>query len=116
MIPEATHTVSLFINESKFYGEVSIEDLSLDATKLRLNALPAGMNENQEVVIDMVLQTQSVPLIINTKAHLLRHSESQKSYTLVFIFDDNKKRRELTKYIAKRQMALIREFKGMNIE
>ncbi|MEA2073289.1 MAG: hypothetical protein U9O86_06850 [Campylobacterota bacterium] len=112
VIPEENHTVSLFIRENKFYGDVAIEDISLDAIKLKLNALPAGIEKGDEVNLDIVVELDKRPLIINTKAKMFRKSESRHSFSLVFLFNDSK-RSELVKYITKRQMAMIREFKGL---
>lgn len=114
VVPEEKHTVSLFLGENKFQGEVYIEDISLDAIRLRLNALPAGLAENDEVHIDMVLTMDKKPLIINSKAIMFRKSESKYNFDVVFTFQfaDNEKSK-LVKYITSRQMAIIREFKGM---
>ncbi len=114
VVPSDTHTVSLFFGENKFQGDVSIEDVSLDAVKLELNALPAGMVEGTEVIIDMVLELDRRPLIVNTKASMLRKTESRHSFSVVFVFDlKPDMKNSLVKYITKRQMAIIREFKGL---
>ncbi len=110
--PDGKQTVSLFLGENKFHGNVSIEDISLDAVKLKLNALPAGLEKGREVNLDIVLELDKRPLIINSKAVLLRKKESRHSFYVVFMFAKNKKG-ELLKYITKRQMAIIREFKGL---
>jgi len=112
VVPEDKHTVSLFLGENKFQGEVNIEDISLDAVRLKLNALPAGLTKDDEVHIDMVLTMDKRPLIINSKATMFRKKENRHSFSVVFIFDGTKKS-ELVKYITKRQMAIIREFKGL---
>lgn len=112
VVPEDKHTVSLFLGDNKFQGEVSIEDISLDAIKLKLNALPAGLVKDDEVHIDIVLTMDNKPLIINSKATMFRKKENRHSFSVVFIFDGTKKS-ELVKYITKRQMAIIREFKGL---
>ena len=112
VVPEVKHTVSLFLGESKFPGDVSIEDISLNAVKLKLNALPAGLEKGDEVNLDIVLEMDKKPLIINTRATLLRKSESKHSFIVVFMFE-NPKMSKLVKYITKRQMAIIREFKGL---
>ncbi|MCD6433071.1 MAG: response regulator, partial [Sulfurimonas sp.] len=100
VIPEEKHTVSLFLGENKFQGEAYIEDISLDAVRLRLNALPAGLAENDEVHIDMVLTMDRKPLIISSKAIMFRKSESKYSFDVVFTFQfaDNEKSK-LVKYI-----------------
>lgn len=112
VIPEEKHTVSLFLGDNKFHGDVVIEDISLDAVKLKLNALPAGLQNGDEVVIDMVLEMDKRPLIIHTQAKMFRKSESRRSFSVVFIFAKSEKG-GLVKYITKRQMAIIREFKGL---
>ncbi len=113
LVPEK-HTATLFIGENKFQGEVSIEDISLDAVRLNLNALPAGLVKGDEVLIDMVLTMDNKPFIINTKAVMLRKSESRYSFSVVFMFKfKDGARNELVKYITKRQMVIIREFKGL---
>lgn len=112
VVPGGKPTVSLFMGENKFHGDVEIEDLSLDAVKLKLNALPAGLEEDSEITLDIVLEMDKKPLIINTKASMLRKSESKQNFHVVFIFKDLKKS-GLVKYITKRQMALIREIKRM---
>ncbi|MCD6173885.1 MAG: response regulator [Sulfurimonas sp.] len=112
VVPEEKHTVSLFLGQNKFHGDVSIEDISLNAIKLKLNAFPAGLEKGDEVNIDIVLELDKRPLIINTKATMFRKSKSKYSFSVVFIFKESKKR-ELVKYITKRQMAIIREFKGL---
>ena len=112
VIPEEKHTASLFLGENKFHGDVRIEDISLDAVKLQLNALPAGLQAGDEVHLDLVVELDKRPLIINTKATMLRKSESRHSFSVVFMFNESKKG-DLVKYITKRQMAIIREFKGL---
>ncbi|OIP54664.1 MAG: hypothetical protein AUK54_05750 [Helicobacteraceae bacterium CG2_30_36_10] len=113
LVPDK-HSVSLFLGEKKFQGELSIEDISLDAVKLNLSVLPAGLMKDDEVVVDMVLTMDNKPLIINTKAVMLRKSEGRFSFSVVFMFKFKEGARgELVKYITKRQMAIIREFKGL---
>jgi len=112
IVPNEHSTVSMFIEKSKFQGDLEIEDISLDAIKLKLNALPAGLDINSDVIIDMILQIDKRPTIINSKATLFKKSESKHNFYLVFMFKDLKKS-TLIKYITKRQMELIREIKGI---
>ena len=112
LTPSEKTTVSLFVDENKFQGNVEVEDISLDAIKLKLNAMPAGLDKESNIIIDIVLQMDKKPIIINTKATLLKKSESKHSFFVVFIFKDLKKS-TLVKYITKRQMELIREIKGI---
>ncbi|MBU1657658.1 response regulator [bacterium] len=114
VVPENEHRVTLFIKENKFRGKVRIEDISLDAVKLKLNAYPAGLRNNDEVIIDMVLTLDKTPLIINTKAVMLRKSENAHNFSVVFMFKfDGNKKSEMMRYITTRQMNIIREFKGL---
>jgi len=112
VFPEEKHSASLFLGENKFHGDVRIEDISLDAVKLQLNALPAGLQAGDEVHLDLVLELDKKPLIINTAATMFRKSESRYSFSVVFMFEKSQKG-NLIKYITKRQMAIIREFKGL---
>lgn len=112
LVPEENHKVSLFIGEKEFNGNIKIEDISLDAVKLKLNALPAGLNKSDEITPKITLEMDDEPLIINTKATVLRQSESADSFSVVFFFQYLKKT-QLIKYITKRQMVIIREFKGL---
>ena len=109
---EGSPTVSLFLGENKFHGDISLEDISLEAVKLRLNALPAGLEIDSQVRLDIVLELDKKPLILNTEAVLFKKAETKHNFYLVLLFKDLKKS-ALVKYITKRQMALIRELKGM---
>jgi len=105
-------SVSLFLGDNKFHTNISIEDISLNAVKIKMAALPAGLEKGSEVTLDIVLDLDSRPIIINTTATLFSNTEDKKNYILIFVFDDFKKS-ELMKYIAKRQLDIIREFKGL---
>lgn len=116
VVPDEGHTVSLFYMERKFFGETRIVDLSISSIKLELDALPAGLQADEEVVVDMVLSTGKQPLIVNTKAKVFRVEQSRYHYHVIcFLELGSETVKQLTGYIAKRQMDLIREFKGMQI-
>ncbi len=112
IVPDEKHTASLFIDGNKLHTEIKIEDISLEAIRLSLDLMPPNLEKDGEVVIDIVLELDRKPLIINTKAVLFRKLELEHSYSLVFTFLDFNKS-DLIKYISKRQMAIIREFKGL---
>ncbi|MDF1876340.1 response regulator [Sulfurimonas sp. SAG-AH-194-L11] len=112
VVPTDKQTVSLFLGANKFYGDIEIEDISLDAVKLKMRALPAGLDKEKDITLDIVLEMDRKPFIINTKVELFRQVESRYSFHVVFMFKDLKKSM-LVKYITKRQMELIREIKGM---
>jgi len=99
----------------KYAGDLTIKDISLNAVKLSLNVMPAGFELKTEVILDMVFTLNKKPLIINTKANLLKKQELGNVFEAVFLLDvDTKTRGKIVNYIAKRQMALIREFKGLH--
>lgn len=112
--PEEHHTVTLFFEERKFYGDVRIHDLSVEALKLEMNALPAGLKEKTAVYVDMVLEYDKKPLILNTPAEVLRIEELSRSFfVVVSLVLSAAHKKQLIDYVAKRQMNLIREFKGL---
>ena len=110
--PEDNHTVSISVGENSFNSGIIIQDISLDAVSLKLTALPAGLDKGSQVILDIMLMMDKKPLIIHTKATLLKKSELENSFELVFLFKESQ-RSTLVKYITKRQMAIIREFKGL---
>ena len=109
---EGKQSVSLFLNEKKFHADVEIEDISLDGVRLSLSALPAGLQKDDSARLDIVLELDKRPLIFNTKAKVYAKAEHKHSFSVVFLFEELQKS-ELVKYITKRQMAIIREFKGL---
>jgi len=79
-----------------------------------MNALPAGLEENEKVRLDMILTLEKRQVIVNTDAHLFKKYELNRFFYLVFMMESTPQmKRALTEYISKRQMQLIREFKGM---
>jgi hypothetical protein len=100
------------LNEKKFHADIDIEDISLDGVRLSLRALPAGLQKGDLVRLDIVLEVDKHPLILNTQAKVYTKVEHRHSFSVVFLFDGIKKS-ELIKYITSRQMEIIREFKGL---
>ena len=114
VVPEEHHSVSLFFENRKFYGDVTISDISIEAVKLEVNALPAGLKVKTKVNVDIVLEYDRKPLIINTPAHVLRIDEMARSFAIVLILElIPQHKKQIIDYVAKRQMNLIREFKGL---
>ncbi|MBU1990111.1 response regulator [bacterium] len=114
LVPDEKDRATLFLSNGRKQTDIVLEDISLDALKIRLDAMPAGLNDGDEVTIDIILTLDKMPLIINTKAVLFRKQENKYSYSLVFMFRFGLGQRgEMVKYITKRQMNIIREFKGM---
>jgi CheY-like chemotaxis protein len=112
VVPNEKHSISLFLGESKFYGDIKIQDISSDAIALKLSALPAGLESAKEISLEIILELNKKPFTIKTEVKMLRKSESIDSFSLIFFFE-NLNKSSLIKYITKRQMELIREIKGM---
>ncbi|WP_373072784.1 response regulator transcription factor [Sulfurimonas sp.] len=115
IVPDEKQSISLFLGENKFHTDITIDDISLEAIKLSMYTIPAGLEEGDEVWLNIVLEFDKKPFIINTSAKLLHKDARKNDYHLIFAFEDLNKS-ELTKYITKRQMAIIREFKGIKDE
>jgi len=114
LVPEDSHTVTLFIGDHKYTGNLYVQDISLKAVKLHMSNMPAGFELGTEVTIDMVFTVDKRPLIINTKAILFKKREANKIFEAIFNLNiDSATKMNLVKYVSKRQMALIREFKGL---
>ena len=113
--PDDNYSVTLSVNDHNYGGDISIKDISVDAVKLKLDALPAGIHkEESEIYIEIILNYDTEPVAIGSKGRYLREDEYDDSYSIVFMMDFGfEQKSALIKYIAKRQMALIREFKGL---
>lgn len=114
VFPEEHHTVTLFFEDRKFYGDIFIHDISIEAVKLEASALPAGLKVDSDVAIDMVLEYDKKPVILHIPAKIYRIDEMVRSFFIVLTLKlESQQKRQLIDYIAKRQMNLIYEFKGM---
>ncbi len=113
--PDNNYKVTLSINDHPYQGDISIKDLSVDAIKLKVDTLPAGLhNKNSKIYISITLYSNTDPIQLGTVAKYIREDEHDDSYSIVFLVDfDTAQKSSIIKYIAKRQMALIREFKGL---
>lgn len=111
--PNEEARVTLLYEGHKFNTDVTIADISIKSCRLFLATLPPGIENGSKAIIDMVLGTPTRPLIVNTEAEVLRITMS-KPFEVVFTYElHTQVYRNLIDYIAKRQMNLIREFKGM---
>lgn len=114
IVPDENARITLFYEGRKFMTESLILDISIKAVRLQLHALPSGFEVNQTVVLDIVLSTSLRPFIINTKAKIYQITEDRRLFTLVCTYElHGETQKNLIDYIAKQQMVLIREFKGM---
>jgi hypothetical protein len=96
---------------------VSGYDISIKAMRLQLSTLPSGFELKHSVVIDIVLSTALRPIIINTSAEVYRIDEGRHNYEVVCTYElHGQAQKKMIDYVAKRQMVLIREFKGLQSE
>jgi len=115
VVPQKEQHVSLFIEDAVFSEKLLVEDISLDAVKLKFNLLPPGLHTGKKVRLEIVLEQNKQAFTINADAEVLRKQEFEESFSVVFMFQSFKKS-DLVTYITKRQMALIREIKGLRNE
>jgi len=107
----------VFYKDTKIIGETRIIDLSEAASKVEIFVLTVGIAVGETLKISMNLDLNGKVISITTDAEVYRIDENSKNYYVVMLYDlESKKRKELTDYIAVRQMALIREFKQLNID
>ncbi len=111
LLPEENHTISLFINNSsKYKGRMKIEDISLDSIRVKFNTPPNDIKVGANVVIDMILNCDDKPMIINSKATVFKKMKN----SVIFLLDiDINKQNNLLKYITNRQIDIIKEFKQL---
>lgn len=109
--------VTLLYEGRKFETDMEILDISVKAIRLQLSTLPSGFELNHEVVLDIVLSTALRPIIINTTAEVYRIDEEKHRYEVVCTYNlHGQAHKNMIDYVAKRQMVLIREFKGLQNE
>ena len=94
----------------------AILDTSIRGIRLELSTLPSGFEINHEVVLDIVITMTSRPTIVNTKARVLKITEFNRRFEVVLMYDlHGNEQKSMIDYVAKRQMVLILEFKGLQI-
>ena len=115
--PDSSLSLTLLYEGRKYDADIVIMDISITAVRLQLPTLPAGFAIKQTLVLDIVLATPPRPTIINSPAEVYRIQENQHRYEVVCTYAlHGDAQKNLIDYIAKRQMVLIREFKGMQYE
>jgi len=112
VVPEDTHRVYLFNEQRKLSLDAKILDISIDGVNIYLEVIPPKFNIGDNFRLNIVLDSGKIPIIIDLDAKLYMLKEKRKNFEAVFIFEDKiKAKKLLVDYVAKRQMALIREFK-----
>lgn len=114
--PESDHTVTLFYRDLKIFSESRIVDISERSVKVELYALPAGIKVEENLRISMVLPSARGPLSLNTNAKIYRIDEQRQKFHIVLMLElGDAPLSQLKHYLADRQMALIREFKALDV-
>ena len=110
VIPEDQCSAIVEIPGKIFKDEFTIEDISINSIRLSTTSLPAGLQVSKEIYIELRVGKDNV--LFHTQVNILKMRETDERFHIVFVFDKFKKAK-LMKYITKKQMELIREFKGM---
>lgn len=108
------HNATLFYRDIKYFGETRIVDISIRSVKVEISALPAGMVVGDSIRVAFVLETDRQPLNLSVEGPIYRIDSLSKSYHIVLCFElSHTNEDRLMEYLSKRQLELIREFKGL---
>lgn len=115
--PDENIHVSVLYEERKFDTDLEIIDVSTRGMRVQMLSLPAGFAAKQSVILDIVIKNAMRPVIVNTPAEVLRIDEMNRRFEVVFVYEiQGQGQKNMIDYIAKRQLMLIREFKGIQYE
>lgn len=115
--PDERHSATLLFEGHKFGEGVTVDDISLEAVKLSLFSLPAGLSIDTIAQVDMVFHLGQHLIIINTEAQVYAIRERKDAFEVVFMLHLSPDNRSLlVDYLAHRQVELVREFKGLDHE
>ena len=116
VFPDQNIKATLLYEGRKLDTDLEILDVSVRAIRLQLPSLPAGFALKQKAVLDIVVMMGPRPSIINTTAEVFRIVDAGRRFEVVFLYElHGAFQKTMIDYIAKRQMVLIREFKGMQL-
>ncbi|MCX6073299.1 MAG: response regulator [Campylobacterales bacterium] len=116
VVPDAAMQVTILYEGRKFGSDLKISDVSIKGMRIQLSLLPSGFTVNKSVILDMVITNELRPVIINTPAVVFRIAEVNHRFEVVFIYDLHAQgKKTLIDYVSKRQLVLIREFKGLQL-
>ena len=115
--PEAHHTITLACRGVELSDEIRIVDLSEQSARVRLPALPACLKSEEFLRISMGLPTGRGRITISANAQLFRIDEGDDACHLVLMYQlGDTPRTQLRNYLSTRQMALIREFRSLDVK
>ena len=114
VMPESKSEVEIFFNGKKLSLDIHILDISAQGCNLSFHSMPAGLKKESELVLNLTLGEEKKRLNIQAVSRAINITEDEKEFRVATVFElENEPRKQLVDYIAKRQMALIREFKGL---
>lgn len=108
--PTQGDSAHLYMKDIRIGGEIWIEDISLYSIRISLDYLQAGLRTCKYLSLELNLDSSS--LVFTADVNILRIDEIKEKFYIVLSFSQEKNMK-LMKYITKRQMETIREFKGM---
>jgi YesN/AraC family two-component response regulator len=110
------HSCSLFFKKIKLHGESKIVDISEVSVKVAIDSLPAAIIVNSKVKVSINLKTQGRAIIFTVEATVFRIEKEKRNYNLILLYELNAEyKEEIKRYLANRQMELIREFKSIDV-
>jgi len=116
VVPDGTLQVTILYEGRKYESDVKILDVSIQGMRVEFSLLPSGFAANNQVILDMVITESLRPIIINTAATVFRITEANHRFEVVFFYELHAQgKKALIDYVAKRQLVLIREFKGLQL-
>lgn len=114
--PADDHTCTLYYKNIKFPGETYVMDVSEVSAKIRINALPAGIEKGTKIKLFMSLKLKGKLISFNIEGTVYRIDENKRDYNIVLLYElDQKNLHNIRDYLSNRQMELIREFKSIDI-
>jgi len=112
--PEEMSSVSVLQNGKNINVDIKIANISVSGCSLSVKALPIKFKVDAQLSLKVMLGSTEKPLRLIFKGKIFKTKKREDDYEVVVLFEENQKiKKVLIDYIAKRQMALIREFKGL---
>ena len=114
VMPESTSKAEIFFDKTKISVNININDISIEGCNFSFKSLPAGLKEKSDLLLKLKLGTEKSPLNLSIKSEVLKVKENTDKFEVVVNFKlEQEIKKQLVNYIARRQMSLIREFKGL---
>jgi CheY-like chemotaxis protein len=111
--PDENYKISLFIDGEKVASRLNICDISMEGICIYAEE-KIHIEENGSCNLVIVFQIEKQKLTISAVATIYKSGKKQQKYEYIFLLTlDNEAKKTLSDYLVKRQMQLIREFKGL---